>query len=149
MHYEITGDNLQMVTLRLAPGEIVCAEAGAMVNMSGNMQMATNMKGGLFKGLKRIATGESLFMTSSPRREGRGLSPSPGTSPGRSSRWTSLTLSSSPRRMRFSAQRRASTSISRSRRNSDRGHSAGRGSSCSGSQAGGWRSSTAAAISWR
>ncbi|MDD4253287.1 MAG: AIM24 family protein, partial [Methanoculleus horonobensis] len=44
MQYEITGDNLQMVKLRLAPGEKACAEAGAMVNMSGNMQMTTNMK---------------------------------------------------------------------------------------------------------
>ena len=63
MHYEITGDNLQMVTLRLAPGESICAEAGAMVNMSGNMQMTTNMKGGLMGALKRAASGESLFMT--------------------------------------------------------------------------------------
>jgi len=73
MHYEITGDNLQMVTLRLTPGEIVCAEAGAMVNMSGNMQMVTNMKGGLFKGLKRIATGESLFMTEFTPKGGGGV----------------------------------------------------------------------------
>ncbi len=63
MQYEIIGDNLQIVTLRLTPGESACAEAGAMVNMSGNMQMTTHMKGGLFKGLKRMVTGESLFMT--------------------------------------------------------------------------------------
>ena len=50
MQYEITGDNLQMVTLRLAPGEKACAEAGAMVNMSGNIQMTTRMRGGLFGG---------------------------------------------------------------------------------------------------
>lgn len=63
MEYDIEGDNLQMVCCHLSPGSRVYAEAGAMVNMSGNMQMKTNMKGGLFKGLKRVLTGESLFMT--------------------------------------------------------------------------------------
>jgi len=73
MHYESHRRQPPDVTLRLAPGEIVCAEAGAMVNMSGNMQMATNMKGGLFKGLKRIATGESLFMTKFTPKGGEGF----------------------------------------------------------------------------
>lgn len=83
MHYEITGDNLQMVTLRLTPGESVCAEAGAMVNMSGNMQMTTNMKGGLFKGLKRMVTGESLFMTEFTPTGGEGFVSFAGNVPGK------------------------------------------------------------------
>jgi len=111
MHYEITGDNLQMVTISLAPGESVCAEAGAMVNMSGNMKMTTNVKGGLFKGLKRVVTGESLFMTEFTPEKGEGLSPSPGTSRERSSPSTLTGESSSPRRTRSSARNRGSTSI--------------------------------------
>lgn len=83
MDYEITGDNLQMVTLRLASGETVCAEAGAMVNMSGNMHMRTNMRGGLFGGLKRVATGESLFMTEFTPDGGEGFVSFAGNIPGK------------------------------------------------------------------
>jgi len=63
MQYTITGDNLQMVTLSLAEGEEIAAEAGAMVNMSGNMQMTSTVTGGLLKGLKRMVTGESFFLS--------------------------------------------------------------------------------------
>jgi uncharacterized protein (TIGR00266 family) len=63
MQYTITGDNLQMVTLTLADGEQVSAEAGAMVNMSGNMKMESAVVGGLLKGLKRMMTGESFFLS--------------------------------------------------------------------------------------
>ncbi len=63
MQYSISGDNLQMVTLSLAEGEEIAAEAGAMVNMSGNMQMTSTVTGGLFKGLKRMMTGESFFLS--------------------------------------------------------------------------------------
>ncbi len=83
MQYEITGDNLQMVTLRLAPGETACAEAGAMVNMSGNIQMSTNMKGGLFGGLKRMVTGESFFMTEFTPKGGEGFVSFAGNVPGK------------------------------------------------------------------
>jgi uncharacterized protein (TIGR00266 family) len=83
MHYEITGDNLQMVTIHLTPGESVCAEAGAMVNMSGNIQMTTNVKGGLFKGLKRVVTGESLFMTTFTPEKGEGFVTFAGNVPGK------------------------------------------------------------------
>ncbi|NLA38012.1 MAG: TIGR00266 family protein [Methanomicrobiales archaeon] len=83
MQHEITGDNLQMVTLRLAPGEKACAEAGAMVNMSGNMQMTTNMKGGLFGGFKRIATGETFFMTEFTPVGGEGFVSFAGNVPGK------------------------------------------------------------------
>jgi uncharacterized protein (TIGR00266 family) len=83
MRYEITGDNLQMVTLHLAEGESVYAEAGAMVNMSGNVVMSTNMKGGLFKGLKRMVSGESLFMTEFTPKGGAGFVSFAGNIPGK------------------------------------------------------------------
>jgi uncharacterized protein (TIGR00266 family) len=63
MKYEIIGDNLQMVKIELAADEGLFAEAGAMVNMSGNMQMESQLKGGILSGLKRVLTGESLFLT--------------------------------------------------------------------------------------
>ncbi len=83
MHHEITGDNLQMVTLHLGEGESIYAEAGAMVNMSGNMQLTTNMKGGLFKGLKRMVSGESLFMTEFAPQGGEGFVSFAGNIPGK------------------------------------------------------------------
>ena len=39
MRYKITGDNLQVVTLEINSNEKVYAEAGAMIHMSGNMEM--------------------------------------------------------------------------------------------------------------
>ncbi len=39
MKYEIIGDNQQMVKIDLQPDEGIFAEAGSMVNMSGNMAM--------------------------------------------------------------------------------------------------------------
>jgi uncharacterized protein (TIGR00266 family) len=63
MEYEITGDNLQLVTLHLRRGETVYAEAGVMNHMSNNIDMKAKAKGGLMKGLKRMVTGESFFIT--------------------------------------------------------------------------------------
>lgn len=63
MKYEITGDNLQLVTLHLQDGETIYAEAGVMNHMSDNIDMAAKAKGGLMKGLKRMVTGESFFIT--------------------------------------------------------------------------------------
>lgn len=83
MHHEITGDNLQMVTLHLAPGERAFAEAGAMVNMSGNVRMSTNVRGGLFGGLKRVVTGESFFMTEFTPEDGSGFVSFAGNVPGK------------------------------------------------------------------
>lgn len=63
MKYEIIGDNLQMVKIELLANEGLFAEAGAMVNMSGNMEMVSHLIGGILSGLKRVLTGESLFLT--------------------------------------------------------------------------------------
>ncbi|WOF16747.1 TIGR00266 family protein [Methanoplanus sp. FWC-SCC4] len=63
MRYELIGDNLQMVKLSIEPGEKVRAEAGSMVNMSGNMEMSSKLKGGIFGGIKRVLSSESLFLS--------------------------------------------------------------------------------------
>jgi uncharacterized protein (TIGR00266 family) len=52
-----------MATVRLAPGERLTAEGGAMVSMSTTLQMETKAQGGLFGAIKRSALGgESFFM---------------------------------------------------------------------------------------
>ena len=65
MKYDITGDNLQIVTIQIAPQELVFAEAGAMVYMSGNMNLEAKARGGLSARQSaarryhpRLATGE-------------------------------------------------------------------------------------------
>ena len=46
----------------LGPDEQIKAEAGAMVSMSAEVQIATSTEGGFMKGLKRSLGGESFFM---------------------------------------------------------------------------------------
>ena len=61
--YEIHGDDMQAVEIELDPGEGVRAEAGAMMFMEEGIEMQTSTEGGLFKGFKRMITGESFFIT--------------------------------------------------------------------------------------
>jgi uncharacterized protein (TIGR00266 family) len=70
--YEIIGDDLQAVIITLDPEEAVVAEAGAMMYIDPDIEMATSLSmtgeesglvGKLFKAGKRIVTGESFFIT--------------------------------------------------------------------------------------
>jgi uncharacterized protein (TIGR00266 family) len=63
IEYQIHGDDMQIVEVELDPGEGVRAEAGAMMYMEDGIEMQTSTGGGLFKGFKRIITGESFFIT--------------------------------------------------------------------------------------
>ena len=63
IEYRIHGDDMQLVEVELDPGEGVRAEAGAMTFMEEGIQMETSTGGGLFKGFKRMLTGESFFIT--------------------------------------------------------------------------------------
>jgi len=62
--YQIFGDDMQLVEIELDPGEGVRAEAGTMTYMEEGIEMQTGTGGGIFKGLKRMITGESFFITS-------------------------------------------------------------------------------------
>lgn len=61
--YQIYGDDMQLVEIELDPGEGVRAEAGAMMYMDDGIVMQTSSGGGLFKGFKRMLTGEGFFIT--------------------------------------------------------------------------------------
>jgi len=61
--YTIHGDDMQLVEIELDPMEGVRAEAGAMLFMEDGIEMQTGTDGGLFKGFKRMITGESFFIT--------------------------------------------------------------------------------------
>jgi uncharacterized protein (TIGR00266 family) len=64
MIHEIIGDDMQAVVITLTPGEVVRAEAGALMYMTDTIDMQAKMDGGLLGGLKRkFLAGESLFIT--------------------------------------------------------------------------------------
>lgn len=60
--YKIFGENLPAVSITLNPGESVFTQSGGLAWMDSGITMATNMQGGLLKGLGRMVSGESLFM---------------------------------------------------------------------------------------
>ncbi len=83
MKYTLIGDNLQFVTLEIEPGDKVYAEAGALVYMTGNINMDAKLQGGLLKGLKRTLAGESFMVTHFSSAGGPGLIAFGGNCPGK------------------------------------------------------------------
>ena len=62
--HEIIGDDMQAVVLTLGGGDVVRAEAGALMYMTDAVEMDAKMEGGILGGLKRkFLAGESLFIT--------------------------------------------------------------------------------------
>lgn len=73
MRYEIHGSTLQTLDVYLSQNESVFTESGGMAWMTGAINMETNTKGGLMKGLGRALAGESLFLTTYTCTGGGGL----------------------------------------------------------------------------
>lgn len=68
LEYTIQGDNLQVVRVKLKPGQELYAEAGKMLYKTPSVHWETRMSGSsigekLWGAVKRKLTGESLFMT--------------------------------------------------------------------------------------
>ena len=63
MKYHISGTNMQALDVRLARDEAIFTEAGGMAWYRGEVDMKTNMPGGLMGGLERVLSGESMFLT--------------------------------------------------------------------------------------
>jgi uncharacterized protein (TIGR00266 family) len=68
LEYDIQGNNLQIVRLRLKVGQEVYAEAGRMIYKTPNVQWDTRMSGSsigekIWGAVKRKLMGESLFLT--------------------------------------------------------------------------------------
>ncbi len=61
--FKIFGSEMQIVEIELDPGEGVRAEAGAMMYMDKGIDIQTSSGGGVFKGFKRMVTGETFFIT--------------------------------------------------------------------------------------
>ena len=64
--------SFSLAVLQLAAEQSIQAEAGAMVSMSANIELQSQMKGGLLGALKRAAGGESAFISTFTARGGPG-----------------------------------------------------------------------------
>ena len=61
-----------LAVIQLQAEQSIQAEAGAMVSMSANIELQSQMKGGVFGALKRAAGGESAFVSTFTARGGPG-----------------------------------------------------------------------------
>jgi len=73
MQYKISGTVMQTVDVLLDKGEAMYTEKGGMGWMRGDIKMETNTKGGIMKGLGRVLSGESFFMTTYTCQSLKGL----------------------------------------------------------------------------
>ncbi len=69
-----------LALVKLDSGQSINAEAGAMVSMSSNVDLSSQMKGGVFGALKRAVGGESAFVSTFTAQNGPGeVALAPGT----------------------------------------------------------------------
>lgn len=61
-----------LAVVNLQPEQAISAEAGAMVSMSANVDLYSEMKGGVFGALKRAVGGESAFVSTFTAKGGPG-----------------------------------------------------------------------------
>ena len=61
MKYEIVGENLPVLKVKLANGESIITEGGAMSWMTPSLKMETTSRGGVGKALGRFFSGEKMF----------------------------------------------------------------------------------------
>src|SRR5215211_2146048 len=64
--------SFSLAVLQLEAEQSIQAEAGAMVSMSANIELQSQMKGGLLGAIKRAAGGESAFISTFTARGGPG-----------------------------------------------------------------------------
>ena len=72
MQYQIRGTVLQTVDITLEPGETVYTQSGGMAWMTPNMNMTSEMKGGLLGALGRAVSGASVFLVNYTATAGPG-----------------------------------------------------------------------------
>jgi uncharacterized protein (TIGR00266 family) len=84
IQHEIVGDDMQAVILSMGSGDVVRAEAGAMMFMTDTIEMDAKMEGGFLGGLKRkFLSGESFFITYFRSNGGAGRVAFAGPYPGK------------------------------------------------------------------
>ncbi|MCK4670819.1 MAG: TIGR00266 family protein [Nanoarchaeota archaeon] len=73
MKHKIVGTVMQVLNIELKAGEKVYSERGGMTWMSDNIKMDTTAKGGVWKGVTRVFSGESFFLTTFTCEKGTGI----------------------------------------------------------------------------
>jgi uncharacterized protein (TIGR00266 family) len=63
MQSTISGEVTPALSVTMSAGESLYAQSGAMMYLTGDIEWNAEMKGGLMGGLKRMVSGESLFLT--------------------------------------------------------------------------------------
>lgn len=62
MDYKIIGQTVPVVEMKLNAGETVYTQSGGMAYQTEGIEMKTNARGGILKGIGRMFSGESMFM---------------------------------------------------------------------------------------
>ena len=62
MEYKIIGKTVPVVEMKLKAGESIYTQSGGMAYQSEGIEMKTNARGGIMKGIGRMFAGESMFM---------------------------------------------------------------------------------------
>lgn len=83
VEHKIVGNDMQAVVMNLTKGQKIRAEAGAMLYMNKSIKMETSTGGGIMKGLKRMMTRESFFITTYECTGGEGEVSFSGPFPGK------------------------------------------------------------------
>ena len=74
MQYRVIGDTMPAIEVMFdAPGESMYTQSGGMAWMTDGVEMSTNTKGGLMKGLGRMFSGESMFQNFYTAQGGPGM----------------------------------------------------------------------------
>ena len=62
MQYKLIGQTVPVVEMTLNKGEKIYTQSGGMAYQTEGIEMSTNARGGIMKGIGRIFSGESMFM---------------------------------------------------------------------------------------
>ena len=82
MKYKIIGQTVPVVEMLLNTGETVYTQSGGMAYQSDGIEMKTNTRGGLMKGIGRAFSGESIFLANYTAQRDNALIAFASTVPG-------------------------------------------------------------------
>lgn len=82
MQYRLIGNTVPAVEMTLNKGESVFTQSGGMVWQSDGIQMQTNTKGGIMKGIGRMFAGENFFMNTYEAQKDNAIIAFGSTNPG-------------------------------------------------------------------
>lgn len=63
MEYSIIGTLYPILSIRMNKGEQIVSQTHAILSLTGKVHMQTRMYGGITKGIRRMAGGDSVFLT--------------------------------------------------------------------------------------